>query len=152
MGFALFGTVLCAQIIMQKNAPALLQICVRDSIHVDPISCTNREMMRVIINEVMQFKKWNSMNATVNLDIHIAVNDPGTIAAVQVNKNSKTLENTVAIKLKTMDSFFPARENGVFIKFILTYHVDDMTLLDYRTQEEMGGNYTRATGGRKHEF
>jgi len=116
---------------MQEDAQALLQTCVRNTKNIEPISCTDRELLKIAVTEVMRVKEHNKPNTVVNLDIQIAINERGTITEVLVNKNLNTLENMVSKKLRAIEPLFPARKNGVFIASTLTYHIDDATLTNY---------------------
>ncbi|MDP5101429.1 MAG: hypothetical protein NWQ09_08885 [Nonlabens sp.] len=122
---------LTAQVNMQEDAQALLQTCVRDTKNIEPVSCTDNEIMKIAVTEVMRVKEYNKPNTVINLDIQIAVNERGTITEVLVNKNSNTLENLVSKKLQAIGTLFPARKNGVFVASVLNYHIDDATLTDY---------------------
>lgn len=140
-GFAMFCSALNAQVNMNKDAPAHLHICVRDSLLIDPVICTDREIVGQIVNEVVRFKKWNSVHAAIQLSIEIIVNERGTIIGVHVNKNGNTLENSISDKLWALSPLFPARENGSFVRSVLKYYVDDMILQDYATQEDGDNSY-----------
>lgn len=122
---------LTSQVDIKIDAPALLQICVRDTKNIESISCTDREIMKIAVTEVMRIKTFSKPNTVINLDIQIAVNEKGTITDVLTNKNSNTLETLVSKKLQAIGTLFPARKNGVFVPSILKYHIDDATLTDY---------------------
>lgn len=122
---------LTAQVNMQEDAQALLQTCVRNTKNIDPVACTDREIMKIAVAEVKRIAVNNKPNTIINLNIQIAVNERGTITEVLVNNNQNTLENLVSKKLQAMEPLFPARKNGVFIASVLTYHIDDATLTDF---------------------
>ena len=122
---------LTAQVNMQEDAQALLQTCVRDTKNIEPVSCTDNEIMKIAVTEVMRVKEYNKPNTAIDLAIQITVNERGTITGVLVNKNSNTLENLVSKKLQSIGTLFPARKNGAFTACVLTYHIDDVTLTDY---------------------
>jgi hypothetical protein len=119
-----------AQVVMQQDAPALLQICVRDTSNTDPVNCTKQQILNIVISEI-NCLKFQEVKPTLPFNINLFINERGTITEITINKNNNAFANRISSLLQAKHSFFPARKNSSFIPSSLTYAIDQQALLEH---------------------
>lgn len=126
-----------AQVIMQQDAPALLQKCLKNTKNQDPTKCTKQHILNLVVNEINLLEP-HQVKSTLPININLSINERGALTDIKVNKNTNAFENKISNILQRECSFFPARKNSNFIPSSLTYVIDQQVLIDHNLLNQKG--------------